>query len=288
MKIKDYKSNENLNPQIIVSVSGTLMYFNDDARKTFHLKIKTDISHLIDIDELKKFSMYNNKIEIFETLHPEYKYAIISITGDGINKILKISFKKSIGKTEEKLKIEKNILFVANNITINKNVSFISLEELSKDIKNIVVSKGYFLNTYVKVSEIVKVNQSQIQALILCAIAMMNETSPNRPVDLYIRRDMNNLIEAKVTVRVDTTEEKHTEYGIEEVFPWCAIRIALINKICEDNDIKYNTVLTEKSLQVIYKFKEEQIQNINVNSFDIGRLTLEEIYELLAPRENLF
>ena len=44
MKINSYNSNDHLNPQIVVNVSGVLMYFNEDARKAFKLKIKSDIS----------------------------------------------------------------------------------------------------------------------------------------------------------------------------------------------------------------------------------------------------
>ena len=287
MKINNYNSNDNLNPQIVVNVSGTLMYFNEDARKVFKLKIKSDISNIIDLNTIKKFSMYSDKTEIVETLHPVYKYAIMSISGNGINKIINIIFKSLLGKNGEILKTEKNILMIANKITLNKNISYVSMEELSQKIKEISVSNGYFLNTYIKITERVKVNQSHIQALILCAIAMMNETSSKRPVDLYIKRNFRNFIEIKIMVRVDSNIEKFIIQDIEEVFPWCAIRVAAIDEICKKSNIDYNVSLAEKSLKVVYTFAEESLLSTKVNGINIDRITLEELYKLLCPREDI-
>lgn len=287
MKINSYNLNDNLNPQIVVNVSGTLMYFNEDARKVFRLKIKSDISDIINIDIIKKFSMYSNKTEIVETYHPYYRYAVMSISGDGINKIVLLTFKLSIGKTEEILKVEKNILMIANKITLNKKVISTSLDVLSNEIKQLIAAKGHFLNTYVKILEPVNVNVSHLQALILCGISMMNETSPKRPVDLYIRRNLRNHIEIKIIVRVDSNEERYTAQGVEEVFPWTSIRIAAIDEICQNNDIDYNVTLTERSLKVVYTIKEGAILSTKVNSFDDNVITIEDLYEFLSPRDNI-
>lgn len=287
MKIYNYKLNVILKPYILVNVSGNIIHFNNDAEKAFKVKIGMEASHLIDINEIRKFSMYSDKIKILETLHPVYKYAIVSISGSGLNKILKVSFETNIGENEEQLKKEKDILFVANDVVVNKKVSMVSLIDEAARIKELFLSKGHFLNTYVKINEPVKVNSSRIQALIVCAVAMMNEASPKRPVDLYIKRDMNNLIEIKVLVRVDTMLEKYTEQEIESVFPKSTIRIALINKICEEHEINYNMSIAEKTLRVVYKIKEEYIANITISSIGSHGLSLEELYSLLSPRVEL-
>lgn len=288
MKINNNNPNTILKPYILVKVNGEVIYLNNDAEKVFKIKIGTEVSRLININEIKKFSMYTDKVKIFETFHPVYKFAIVSVSGSGISKTLKISFETNIGENEIKLKKEKDVLFVANNVLLNKKVSNISLVDEVAHIKNLVESKGHFLNTYVKITEPVKLNLSKIQALIMCAVAMMNETSPKRPVDLYIKRDMDNFIEIKIIVRVDTTIERYTEIGIEEEFPWCAIRIALINLICEENRINYNMSLVDKSLKVIYKIREEQVLNTTMGSIGTVGLSLEELYSLLSPREDLF
>lgn len=287
MKINSNAISDAVDPEVLVDVNGNIMFFNEKARKEFKLKIKKDISTLINIDDIKKFSMFSSKADIISTLHSEYKYALIYSTGDALNKIIRLIFKSSIGKTEEILKSEKNILSVVNNVSLNKRILNVSLNELSSKIKSVIVEKGHYLNTYIKIDEPVCVNESNLKSLIMSAIAMMNETSPKRPVDLYIKRDMNNLIEIKVLVRVDTTEEKHTPQGVEQIYPWTSIRIALIDKICEDFGINYNITVTEKTLKVVYKMKEEKISHTAIHSGIFGGLSLESLYDLLLPREDI-
>ena len=142
MKINNYSPNPNviLKPYILVNVSGNIIYFNNDAEKVFKLKVGAEVSRLIDINEIRKFSMYDDKIKIFETLHPDYKYAIVTISGYGLNKILKISFEINIGGDEAKLKKEKDILLVANDVTVNKKVSLVSLIDEAARIKELILT----------------------------------------------------------------------------------------------------------------------------------------------------
>ena len=286
MKINSNEIHD-VDPQILVNVNGELMYFNESARKAFKLKIKSDISDLLNLDDIKKFSMFSSKVDIITTLHHEFKYAIISSSGDALNKIIKIVFKSNIGKNDEVLKSEKNILSVVNNVSINRKISSFSLEELSYKIKNLFTNKGHYINTYIKLNETVCINESIIKSLIMCGITMMNETSPKRPVDLYVKRDMNNFIEIKITVRIDKNLELLTPQGVERVFPWTSIRIALIDKICEDNGISYNVTVTEKTLKLVYKIKEEQLAHTGMHSVSVDSLDLGVLYDILLPRENI-
>lgn len=282
-------SNEilDINPLILVNVSGELVYFNESARKIFKLKIKKDISDLVNLDDIKKFSMFSSKVDIINTLHNEFKYAIISSTGDALNKVIKLVFKLNIGKTEEILRAEKSILSSLNNVTLNRKISKISLDELAHKVKDILSSKGHYLNTYIKLNDMVCVNESVVKSLIMCGVTMMCETSPKRPVDLYVKRDMNNFIEIKIIVRVDANVEINFPQGVERMYPWTSIRIALIDEICEANGISYNVNLAEKALKIVYKIKEEQLAHIGMHSVSVGSLDLWALYDILLPRENI-
>ena len=287
MKINNINANDEVNPEILVNVNGEIMYFNEKARSEFKLKIKKSISNLIDLDAIKKFSMFTSKADIISTLHDTYKYALIFSSGDALNKVIKIVFKMNIGNSEEHLKSEKNILSTVNCVSLNKRISRVSLDNLSQKIKKIVEDRGYYLNVYNKLQEEICANDSIIKAIIISGITMMNETSPNRPVDLYIKRDINNFVEIKIIVRVDTNETKFTPQGVERIFPWTAIRIALIDKICDDNGLSYNVTLAEKSLKLICKIKEEKLADIMVYSVNAGGIDLESLFDMLAPRDNI-
>jgi hypothetical protein len=287
MKINNVNLGDEISPEILVNVNGEIMYFNEKARIEFKLKIKKSISYLIDLDEIKKFSMFTSKADIISTFHDKYKYALIFSSGDALNKIIKIVFKENIGNSDELLKSERNILSTVNCVSLNKRISRISLDNVSQKIKKIIEGRGHYLNVYNKLQEDICVNESVIRAIIISGITMMNETSPNRPVDLYIKRDANNFIEIKIIVRVDTNETRYTAQGVERIFPWTAIRIALIDKICDDNGLSYNVTLVEKSLKLIYKIKEEKLAGLMIHSINIGEIDIEALFDMLAPRNNL-
>jgi hypothetical protein len=142
MKINNVNLGDEISPEILVNVNGEIMYFNEKARIEFKLKIKKSISYLIDLDEIKKFSMFTSKADIISTFHDKYKYALIFSSGDALNKIIKIVFKENIGKSDELLKSERNILSTVNCVSLNKRISRISLDNVSQKIKKIIEMAG--------------------------------------------------------------------------------------------------------------------------------------------------
>jgi len=115
---------------------------------------------------------------------------------------------------------------------------------------------------------------------------MMNETNPQKPVDLYVNKSDNSL-EIKVIVRIETMSEARGAQEVEAMLPWCALRIALIDSICERDDISYSISVAERQFKIVYKIPELQAQTTALRTSPLSRLMLRELYTLLSPRENI-
>ena len=285
MKINSNYNKEFQNPEIIIDVSGNIIFYNQSAKGKFKIQIGEDISSLIDIDNIRKLSMFSNKIDVLKTLHPKYKEATVIIFGEGINKSIKLVLRKSYNKGLDDIRQEKNILSVANNIRLSKEKREISLEDLCKEIKEATVKNGYYLNTYVKNNSFYH-NETHLQALILCSIAMMNETSPKKPVDLYITKN-SNILEIKVIVRIETMQEAQGAQAVEAMLPWSALRIALIDTICDKNDILYSISVANRQFKAIYRIPEQKAEATALHSPLVSVFTLQDICSLLSPREDI-
>ncbi len=285
MKIYTNNQSKLILPEIVTDVSGMIIYLNQSAKTNLKLKLGESIGSLIDINDLRKLSMFSKRIEIFETQSPEYKEAIVTILGEGINKTLKINLFKGYNKREQDLLNDKNILSVANNIELNRAKREIKLPELCEMLRSVITTSGNYINVYSH-DESFYYNESYLQALILCSVAMMNETSPRKPVDLYIKK-IDERLEIKVIVRVDEALEIRGAQEIKTLFPWCAIRIAFIDSICVSNNIEYSINMVERSLKIVFKVNKIKKDAFALRFDPAYTSTLQEMYSLLAPRENV-
>ena len=283
MKINTSYKDNNEKPIIVTDIKGTIVYLNLQATYKLKLKIGDDISSFIDANGIKKLTMYNERIEIVKTLNEEYNEAILHIFGEGINKRVTIMPKRNINSTEKSLKKSKDILSVANNVRLNKDVKSISLSDFCKNVRETVLSTNNYVNVYLN-EESIHQNESHLQALVLCSISMLNEINPHKPVDLYIRQK-NNAFEFKIIVRVSEKRAIMGAQDIEAIYPQSGIRIALIDNICNRNDIEYSMNITDESLRIVFKIPE-------INKFDgalragsINTSLWAEMYELLKPME---
>lgn len=285
MKIKNEYVSKFIIPEIIIDVSGRVIFCNQEAINALNIKVGNDVSEIVDIDEIRKLSMFSDKIDVLKAFHPVYKEATAKIFGQGINKSIKLTFRKGYEKMPSDVLQEKNILSVASNVSINNDKKLISINELCTEIKKIITDKGHYLNVFAKDASYYH-NESHLQALILCSIAMMNETNPQKPVDLYVNKSDNSL-EIKVIVRIETMSEARGAQEVEAMLPWCALRIALIDSICERDDISYSISVAERQFKIVYKIPELQAKTTALRTSPLSRLMLRELYTLLAPRENI-
>jgi len=155
------------NPEIIINVSGKIIYMNELAMKEMKYKLGDYISDIIDIDKIRKLSMYSNRIDIVQTNHNDYPEAIFHNFGGAINKSIKITFKRKSEKTSVERKAESNILAAANSVIINNQRKSIKLSEMMTEIKELFSKKGHYVNTYLNADTIYH-NETHLNALAIC------------------------------------------------------------------------------------------------------------------------
>ena len=214
MKINDI--NGLSKPEIIVDVTGKAIFVNDLAKKIFQIKIGDYVSKIVDINAIKKKSMYSDVVDVQDTLHPEYKSVTMEIFDNSLIKTIRLTFFKGYNKTIEDEKKEKDILAVINNVRLYNKKAEILMDSFALAIKESVIKSGHFINLNIKESSFYG-NKSVLQALVLNSVAMLNEISPTKPVDLYISK-IQNVLQIKIIVRV---EKKLEARGIQEIEDLC-------------------------------------------------------------------
>ena len=255
MKINDFS----IAPTIVTDVTGRITLLNNLAKKELKpCKVGDNIDKFIDKSTFTKLTMRTDIIDAVEVNMNDYEMAIIRVSGEGLSKTIRITLHK-IDDSLENLCDDKEMLASLNGISLDYRTESINPRKFGQDLISYInnapdVSYPH-VNLYAEDREFFT-RSLQLQALILCSISMMHETSPKRPVDLYIKSKGKDL-QVKIIVRVDDNIRLNNVQAIEKLYPWTTVRFALIDDICEKGNISYSATVSEKSLKVIYMIKED-------------------------------
>ena len=276
-------------PVVVTDVSGRIMLASAEAKRELKfLKSGENINKIIDANVLTKLSMKSKVLEIVPIDCPCYDVAILKVEGQGLSKTVKVSFHKSSEGLDATSEEDRDIITSVNDIDFDKRIESVNLKKLAneaiEELKN--TSASYpFVNLYVDDIDM-SLKSLQLQALIICSLSMMHETSPKRPVDLYLRKK-NGKLEVKVIVRVDDYIRLYGAQAIEKTYPWTAIRFALIDDICERDKIQYKATVTEKALKIVFHIQEKEAAQTELYSQEFYFELLQEISCRLKPRQSI-
>ncbi len=279
MKINDL--NNATKPEIIVDVTGRAVYVNENAKQAFNIKTGDFISSIIDMNHIKKMSMYSDFVDVLQTHHPTYKEATVTVFDNVVSKTLRLTFNKGYDKTNADIRKENDILSVINNIKLYSSKCEISLKNFAQGIKENASESHIFLNLFYD-DDSFYYNKSVLQSLALCSIGMLNEINSSRPIDFYLKKRGDDL-EMKIIVRVTENSEARGIQEIEEICPWIGLRLTLIDNICEKNEILYTANIIEKSLKITFKVTKLKNKKAELSS-NLFEAQWDELPNLLSPR----
>lgn len=285
MKINDLS----VVPTIVTDVTGRIILLNKTAKKELKLfKIGDNIGKYLDINAFTKLSMKSNVIDALEVNINDYEMAILRVSGEGLSKTVGITLHK-IDECFDEILDSKVILSSLNGIELDNRIEKLELKKFGLDLINELRSCNEstypHVNLYIDDCEFTA-KALQLQALILCSIAMMHETSPKRPVDLYIKRRGEEL-EVKIIVRVDDNIKLTNVQAIEKIYPWTTIRFALIDDICEKSNIPYSATVLDKALKLRFMVREESREKMSLMSPQLFAGIFQHLISCLKPRERI-
>lgn len=288
MKIIKEKYNENESPSITVNTNGEIVKINESAKKEFKLEKKSNISKLVDLDYIKKMSMFSKKVDIFPIKSKKYKEGILRSSGSGLYKTITISFEIGYDKTEQEANKEQEMLTTLTALDSNVICKEFNCLDESKSIldalKQEKSTEHIFVNNYSR-NETFTCNLTAVQAIALCAIALANEVSPKRPVDFSIKRILH-LMQIEVKVRVDTLKTASCVQDIESIYPFTALRFALLDSVCENDKISQSVQIVGRELILRFMFTENK-GSTALHSAPFYTSILPSITAAFAPRASI-
>lgn len=288
MKIIKEKYNENESPSITVNANGEIVKINESAKKEFKLEKKSNVSKLVDLDYIKKMSMFSKKVDVFPIKSQKYKEGILRSSGSGLHKTITISFEIGYDKTEQEANKEQKMLTTLTALDSNVICKEFNCLDESKNIldalKQEKSTEHIFVNNYSR-NETFTCNLTSVQAVALCAIALANEVSPKRPVDFSIKRILH-LMQIEVKVRVDTLKTARCVQDIESIYPFTALRFALLDSVCENDKISQSMQIVGRELILRFMFTENKGSTV-LHSAPFYTSILPSITAAFAPRAGI-
>lgn len=286
MKIIKKNKINNESPRIITDLNGNIISVNESAKNELLINRKEDIAKLINIDMIKKISMFSDTITVTKTTSEKFKEAILRANGTGVSKTVQITFSQGYDKEEQDIQQEENMLSLVK--TIDDTVIEINCIEASKNIIDEIEksSKGKppFINNYSK-NETFFCNPSIVQMLSACSIGIANEISPTRPVSFSIKKILH-LLQIEVKIAVDTIKRATNIQEIENIYPFTTLKFAIIDEICEQEEISYEAYITGRTLSIRFRLEERKPQ-MEVHSTTFVASLLGAIVSAFASRPNI-
>lgn len=252
------------NPAFIVNSSGKLTYMNEKAFDTFpSIKVGDDISNIVDIDYIKKLSMYTNKMDVIKTKVNTYGRAAVRVTGGGIYKAVHIYLENS-NDSEEDFADDKKMFFAFNDAIKRTDRTEINvLEFLYSIVENINCRKGYSYKKFAisaNADDVVFAERPRLEALIISSVFILNEVNYIDVISMSAKK-IGTTLEFSLSVKSDAFG-KDSIADAEEImiseFPETMSRIELVNAICDESKVDYSVSYSGTEMIMTFKIKENR------------------------------
>lgn len=263
MKLFDSKHKNSKIPTIVANTSGELIYMNDKAFAALpSVKVGDRVSKIIDMDSLKKISMYDDKTEVVNTKIKPYGKAVVKVVGKGVFKSIEIFLEND--KNINKMFGDKNALYTfseAINDNSGENVKILDFINTISD--RISYKKGYSyrkLNATFTSNDEFYTTKSRLELILVSVAFILNEINYVDPIDVYARKEKEFLY---ISLSVPTDEFGDADFDIAEervcaLFPQIVTRTSFVDSICEECGIERGMSYNNKHVIVNLRVRELQ------------------------------
>lgn len=260
MKLLNSKHKNSKIPTVVANTSGELIYMNDKAFSALpSVKIGDEVSKIIDMDYVKKISMYDDKIDVVKTKIGPYGKAVIKVEGKGIFKSIEIFLEDDENSSPFR---DKNVLFTfAEAINDNSNENIRVLDFITTLADRINYKKGYSykkLNVVNVTNEEFYTNRSKLELLLISSTFILNEINYVDPIDVYVKKE-NKFLSISLSVKSDEFGDHDFDRAEERacaLFPQILTKASFVDSICEECGIERGMSYKDRHLIINLKIKE--------------------------------
>ena len=244
MRINDNNFKRGDVPTIITDLNGTIVHLNNRAiTDLYPIKVGDSVSKFVELDHIKKLSVFSGKIDVVVPKTSKYEKLIIKSVGTGATRTIELYFVHS--EKDDINEIERDKRFFStyrevSSIEMNQSVKLNDFTRQIVDNLHADLRFAYRKFNIVKTeeNENMYANYARLSAIVVGFIVALNEIEYRNPIELSIERVMN---EYSLNISVATNTFKNAEglHDIAELYPRIAMRLLYIASLCDDDGIRY-------------------------------------------------
>ena len=241
-------------PIIITDVNGTIIRMNITARNEIPcISCGESIDSLIDVEYLKKLSMFNNRMDMTKPKLDIYKRAIVRVLGSGVTKTVEITMCYEATEGEDEI-ADKRLFAGYSQVAENEVIRKVNLEELAKKLVDVMQKDVRFAYRTFNVCSFaddaeIGVNFSHMSAIVALAIVTLNEIEYRKPINIVVDRILGD---CALTVSVDASTFKNADgiHQFNRLYPRTAARMSYLAALCEKDEIKYDVKVSPNNAKI--------------------------------------
>ena len=261
MRIKNDGLRKGELPTIISDLNGNIIYVNSRAATSLYpIKVGDSVSKFVDLDYIRKISIFENKIDIVSPRNTKYEKLVIRTVGSGMTKTIELYFANSEKDGLDELEKEKRffstygeIVSVEANESVELN-NFITrvVDYMHSDLR-FAYRKFNIVDTENK--ECLFANYAHLSVIAVGTIIALNEIEYRNPMELSIE-NINSEYSLNISVPTNTFVNAEGLSDLAELYPRIAMRLIYLTSLCEDNDIKYKFTVKPNRVTANYIITE--------------------------------
>lgn len=253
----DLKINKKLNediPTLVADINGTIIHMNSKATTALRtLKVGDNVSKLIDLNYVRKTTMFENTIDVALTSMGELKKAVVKVNMTGATRLLEISLYKGGGTEEAELLNDKRLFSSYSGIISKNDYKALNLSDFVSEIITAMKDdlrfsyRSFELECFDESIEL-SLRPDHISTLIVGIIVSLNEIEYRSPIKISIKKFNGGCI-LSISTKSSTFKSANGIYEISELYPNLAMRLAYLASVCENDGLEYKMSVSPSEIK---------------------------------------
>ena len=254
---KTRRENKDL-PTIIADLSGTIIYLSTTVTTALRwLRIGDNVSKVIDLDYVRKITMFQNKIDITLTNITEFDKAVVKINGSGVTRLMEICLYRTETIGKEVLLNEKRLFAIYTDIMSSLNMKSVKLKDFINEVVNSLKEDLRFSYRSFEIegiddAEEILINVERLSVLVVGTIVFLNEIEYRNPICISLNKLGDRYI-MNLNVKSNTFKKAYGLQEISELYPRLAVRLSYITMICDDCGIEYSLDIVPDEIKTSFE-----------------------------------
>ena len=255
MRIKNDELKNGELPTIISDLNGKIVFVNSRAATEFYpIKTGDSVSKFIDLDYVRKISIFDKKIDVVVPKTSKYEKLVVKMAGSGATKTIELYFAHSEKDSACELEKDKRLFSTYGEIV---NAQANESAKLNDFLSRIVKYMHSDLRFAYRKFEIIEAdnnsdmyaNYAHLSALAVGTIVALNEIEYRNPIQLSLQNIFGEYA-LSFSVNVNTFVSAEGLRDFAELYPQIAMRLVYLTSLCDDDGIRYKFVVKPNRVEI--------------------------------------